>query len=219
VITTTQIINNKVNQNIIKISRQPEPPNLEFLKDTIKSYVEDGSYQKDIEKVISQAEEHIKNTHNKVKNPAVVLDIDETSLSNLEYFYKYDFGGDQASWIEWIKKAEAKAIKPVLELYKLCKSLNISIFFITGRKQLSEDINQDPTIINLKKEGYEDWKKVYFKPFNTQKSTIEYKTECREDIEKQGYTIIANIGDQYSDLIGGYSQKTFKLPNPFYYIP
>jgi len=28
--------------------------------------------------------------------------------------------------------------------------------------------------------------------------------------------IIANIGDQESDLAGGFAEKTFKLPNPFY---
>ena len=38
-------------------------------------------------------------------------------------------------------------------------------------------------------------------------------------LKKQGYKIIENIGDQYSDLTGGYSAATYKLPNPFYYIP
>jgi acid phosphatase len=28
--------------------------------------------------------------------------------------------------------------------------------------------------------------------------------------------IIANMGDQASDLAGGHAEKTFKLPNPFY---
>ena len=35
-------------------------------------------------------------------------------------------------------------------------------------------------------------------------------------ITADGYTIIANLGDQESDLAGGYAEKTFKLPNPFY---
>ena len=32
-------------------------------------------------------------------------------------------------------------------------------------------------------------------------------------------TIVANIGDQPSDLAGGHSQQTFLLPDPFYRIP
>jgi acid phosphatase len=46
-----------------------------------------------------------------------------------------------------------------------------------------------------------------------------YKTTARADIEDaQHFTIIANIGDQISDLVGGHAQKCFKVPNPFYFI-
>jgi hypothetical protein len=30
--------------------------------------------------------------------------------------------------------------------------------------------------------------------------------------------VTANIGDQPSDLSGGYAEKTFLLPNPFYRV-
>ena len=30
---------------------------------------------------------------------------------------------------------------------------------------------------------------------------------------------IANFGDQYSDLQGGYEDRAFKLPNPNYFLP
>ena len=41
----------------------------------------------------------------------------------------------------------------------------------------------------------------------------------RAYIESQGYDIVANFGDQFSDLEGGYADKTFKMPNPNYYLP
>jgi hypothetical protein len=50
-------------------------------------------------------------------------------------------------------------------------------------------------------------------------ATIQYKSGTRAYIESLGYEIVANFGDQYSDLIGGYAEKTFKLPNPNYYLP
>ncbi|MCX7871277.1 MAG: HAD family acid phosphatase [bacterium] len=201
-----------------------EPPNLGILKNNIKYYINSGQYEKDIEKVINKAKEYIYNrtkdlTEEERSKLAVVFDIDETSLSNLEYEYKYDFGFNYETWIDWVKQAKAQPIKPTLELYKYIKSLNIKTFFITGRNQLNENLNEDPTIINLKKAGYYLWEKVYFKPTNTKISTIEYKTNCRKDIESKGYKIILNIGDQYSDLEGGYSEAIFKLPNPMYYIP
>ena len=31
--------------------------------------------------------------------------------------------------------------------------------------------------------------------------------------------IVANLGDQFSDLIGGYADRAVKLPNPTYYLP
>jgi len=49
--------------------------------------------------------------------------------------------------------------------------------------------------------------------------TIQYKSGTRAYIESQGYDIVGNFGDQFSDLEGGFADKTFKLPNPNYYLP
>jgi predicted secreted acid phosphatase len=50
-------------------------------------------------------------------------------------------------------------------------------------------------------------------------TTIHYKSATRAHIESLGYDIVASFGDQFSDLEGGYADKTFKLPNPNYYLP
>ena len=34
-----------------------------------------------------------------------------------------------------------------------------------------------------------------------------------------GYDIVANFGDQFSDLNGGFADTTFKIPNPNYFLP
>ena len=49
--------------------------------------------------------------------------------------------------------------------------------------------------------------------------TIQYKSGVRAYIESQGYEIVGNFGDQFSDLDGGFADKTFKLPNPNYFLP
>jgi len=49
--------------------------------------------------------------------------------------------------------------------------------------------------------------------------TIQYKSGTRAYIESMGYKIVANFGDQFSDLIGGFAKRTFKMPNPNYYLP
>ena len=53
-------------------------------------------------------------------------------------------------------------------------------------------------------------------------TTIEYKSQTRAYVETKavgGYRIVANLGDQFSDLIGGSADHVVKLPNPTYYLP
>jgi len=55
-------------------------------------------------------------------------------------------------------------------------------------------------------------------PSNNQNS-VEYKSTERAKLVQQGYRIIANVGDQWSGLSGhNVGIRTFKLPNPMYYI-
>jgi hypothetical protein len=50
-------------------------------------------------------------------------------------------------------------------------------------------------------------------------SAADFKAPERRQITGQGYTILFSLGDQESDLAGGYAERTFKLPNPVYYLP
>lgn len=50
-------------------------------------------------------------------------------------------------------------------------------------------------------------------------ATIPYKSGVRAHIEDLGFDIVGNFGDQYSDLEGGFADRTFKLPNPNYFLP
>ena len=40
-----------------------------------------------------------------------------------------------------------------------------------------------------------------------------YKTAKRAEIEAKGYTIVANVGNNTTDLVGGHAERTFKLPD------
>ncbi len=44
-------------------------------------------------------------------------------------------------------------------------------------------------------------------------TTIQYESLTRGYIESQGYDIVANFGDQFSDLKGGYADQTVEIPN------
>ena len=47
----------------------------------------------------------------------------------------------------------------------------------------------------------------------------QFKSLTRQHIESLGYDIVANFGDQFSDLNGGFADETFKIPNPMYFLP
>jgi predicted secreted acid phosphatase len=199
-----------------------EPQNLDSLKAEIRSYHDTGAYDKEIAQVVKQAETYIHakvEENNKTENPArlaLVLDVDETTLSNYNGIITRKFCDNSKLINRDIHQANAPAIAPMLALYNDAKEQNIAIFFVTGRRPSL----QRATEKNLKRAGYTSWRGIYFRPeFDNNPSVIPYKTQVRANITQKGYTIIASIGDQASDLTGGYSEKTFKLPNPFYYLP
>ena len=51
------------------------------------------------------------------------------------------------------------------------------------------------------------------------KSAADFKALERRKLTEEGFTILVSIGDQQSDLAGGYAERTFKLPNPVYFLP
>jgi len=199
------------------------PTDLAVDKQQLKTYVAKGDYERDIASVDMQATAYIlarvkqNQALSAPKKLAIVLDIDETSLSNYTNMVHLDFGGTHAEIEQANLAGTDPAIKPTLALYQTAQSHGVYVFFVTGRPQADCQAAQ----ANLKRVGYTQWQGFYCKPLAYQSvhSAIPYKTAMRKQITEQGYTIIANMGDQQSDLNGGYAEKSFKLPNPFYFLP
>ena len=58
-----------------------------------------------------------------------------------------------------------------------------------------------------------------FRPESDTSTAVEYKSKERKKLEEAGYRILGNMGDQWSDLIGtNVGKRTFKVPDPMYYI-
>lgn len=204
------------------LSAYAEPPNISLVKQEIHTYVDSGTYSRELSVVLKQADNYIvrqAQLNQRYKYPqklALVLDIDETSLSNYQEIAKLDFTANRNTIRAHILKANAKVIAPTLKLYNDARKQGISVFFVTGRNP-SE---RQATVTNLERAGYKNWTGIYLRPADDKHKSVAYfKTAARAAICKRGYIIIANIGDQYSDLRGGYAKRTFKLPNPFYFLP
>ena len=148
------------------------------------------------------------------KKLAIVLDIDETTLSNYTAINADNFTFGPQSQAEATNEI-GKAIPSTKKLFDDAKARGIAVFFITGRRENTRQHTDN----NLRREGFTDYNELILKPDASTDSTVVYKSNARAAIEQQGYRIIANVGDQYSDLAGGHANVAYKLANPFYFLP
>jgi predicted secreted acid phosphatase len=225
---------------------------------------------------VAEKGEHWLHARRNVPNRAIVLDVDDTTLTtwNYELYSNWDFNpGTNAQFVGLTGSTFTGNMFPatpgMLDLVNQAKAEGYAIFFLTGRG----DSQHQATVANLQSDtaagepeitsvtlngktvpeidaGYPAPTPIdtghgsftdglFTKPpvgsypaylnqpqfcaanisAGTSCPTIQYKSGTRAYIESQGYDIVANFGDQFSDLLGGFADKTFKMPNPNYYLP
>jgi predicted secreted acid phosphatase len=230
-----------------------------------------SNYADEARSVAKQADDWLA-ARAKVAHKALVLDVDDTTLTTWDYelYSNWDYnpatnttfvGGSGSSFTGNI----FPATPGMVDLVKHAAQLGYAIFWITGRG----DSQHQQTLANLQSDTYAGYPTdqttvtvgtkmvpevdagypaptaiggkdgLFTKPAvgsypaylntpefcgpaiatNASCATIPYKSGTRAYIESQGYEIVADIGDQFSDLLGGYADKTFKMPNPNYYLP
>ncbi|MEU6653180.1 HAD family acid phosphatase [Streptomyces sp. NPDC046900] len=160
------------------------------------SAVDYATWQADVKSVIDQARPYVQQrTANAAgQRLAIVFDIDNTTLET--YFHP---------WYQ----LPTPAVKPSLDLAKYAKSRGVSVFFVTARPGIIEELTE----WNLKTVGY-PVDGLYVRDLPDLFDEVSaYKTAKRAEIEATGYTIIANVGNNDSDLVGGHAERTFKLPD------
>lgn len=204
-----------------------QPANIGDLKFTAIDYYNSGAYLTDLQIATAPAIAWITEEAPRVDRPAVVFDIDETALSNWEALKANDFGriynGEcdrlphgPCGLIAWDQRAQSTVIQPTMDVFTTARDSGAAIFFITGRGESQRAATER----NLQAVGYTGYTQLIMEPPGAHYiSAADFKAPQRAQIEQQGYTIIANLGDQPSDLDGGFAERTYQLPNPFYRIP
>ncbi|MDO7868727.1 HAD family acid phosphatase [Nocardioides jiangxiensis] len=167
--------------------------------------------------------------------PAVVFDADDTTL------WTYDMEDGAMKFVfdpvaqdrDWVQPQAFPAVPGMVDLVNAVGDAGCTVVGITGRR----DTQRAATLGNLAKVGYRHFSADhYFTRWNSGTtpdptiyggtgcatgscSTVQYKSAARAYLESQGFDVIANFGDQFSDLAGGHADRTVKLPNPTYYLP
>jgi predicted secreted acid phosphatase len=219
-------------------------PNIDSVKSTIRTYYAAGSdgiadktkspYISEVQKLLNDEQPFLAQAKSTTPNPAIVLDTDDTTL------WTYDmedgamhFNFDPSLQNTWVQEQRFPAVPGMADFVDKAAKMGYTVFGLTGRS----DDQKAATLLNLTKVGYgtdftadkfyTKWTGVgtsqqpsYITCATAKCTTVEYKAGTRKHIEADlGYHIVLNVGDQWSDLQGGYADKVLKLPNPTYYLP
>ncbi|HEX5285217.1 MAG TPA: HAD family acid phosphatase [Bryocella sp.] len=160
---------------------------------------------------------------------AVVMDIDETTMTNWCEMRREDFGYVWSLYRPYELTGTAVAIPGALRLFNEAREAGVAVFFITGRpgkgdaRAQTADASDETTATarNLEAQGFRGYTGLRLRNGDErQMATIAYKSQERQKIVADGYRIVMSLGDQWSDLLGDpQADVSVKLPNPFYFIP
>ena len=218
-----------------------QPANLDDAKQNIRAYYgdqidgsgvhrasSDSDWARQVAQVDARAQAYLER---RASDPggrrlAIVLDIDDTALSTYSYGAENDFAfHDDTKTTQWAVAEKLPVVPATLVLARWAHDHGVALFFVTGRPRSLATA----TLGNLRKAGYPAATDVFFKPSAGSApaylhctgtcTTVQYKSGTRAHIESLGYDVVANVGDQQSDLDGGHADATFKLSNPMYFTP
>ncbi len=218
-------------------------PNITLVENQVKAYygdtvaadgqhlpAETGNYAKEVARSEAKAKSYLAHyrSHSTTRL-AIVLDVDDTSLNTYNYEISCGFAYSKPTNDLYVDGQKFPAVFGMPELTNwAADNGGYTVFFITGRPEAQ----REATAGNLGKVGFtvptdaahlflrnETSPPSYLAYCEPKCTTIQYKSGTRAYIESLGYEIAADFGDQYSDLKGGHSGRTFKLPNPMYYLP
>jgi predicted secreted acid phosphatase len=224
-------------------------PNIDSVKSTIRAYYQasstgiadktDSAYIREVAGIVADNKNRLVNECERLvrkgSKPAVVFDADDTTL----WTYDMEDGAMHFNFDpvvqnrDWVQPQAFDATPGMPSLVNAVSQAGCTVVGLTGRRTFQKDA----TLGNLAKVGYTAFTaENYYTKWDTGTtpdplifggtpcaagacSTIQYKSAVRAYVESQGYEIVANFGDQFSDLIGGHADRTVKLPNPTYYLP
>lgn len=155
--------------------------------------------------------------------PTLIFDIDDTTLTTYDYEIYSNFVYNPTTNGAFVNAAVFPATPGMVNLVTWARSHGYTVYFMTGRPEAQ----RAGTVANLDDEGYEpvdaqvilkDQTLPWLSSCTPTCTSEQYKTLTREHLEDTGSDIIANLGDQFSDLRGGFADRTVKVPNPMYFI-
>jgi predicted secreted acid phosphatase len=207
-------------------------------------FADDSNYANEARSVAQAGERWLNSRHKTHGTKAILLDVDDTSLATWNYEIFSNWAFNPTTNGQFVTEQRFPAVPGMVDMVRTAEREGYAIFFLTGRGAAQEaatlgNLTEDgvgvdagypkPTGLPNGEDGlftkpavadYPDYlRAACANDPNGSCTTIHYKSATRAHIESLGFDIVANFGDQFSDLKGGFADRTFKLPNPNYYLP
>ena len=205
----------------------------------------DSNYAKEADSVAAAGERWLDSRHHLHGTKAIVLDVDDTTLLTWNYEIFSNWAFNPTTNASFVTNEQFPAVFGMVNMVKAAEREGYAIIFLTGRPATQEQAtlgnltDSDDVGIDAGLPEADDAQRRRGRPVHQagrrrlpglpggrvcrrpQRVLHDdhYKTATRAHIESLGYDIVANFGDQFSDLKGGYADKTFKMPNPNYFLP
>lgn len=194
-----------------------EPKSMAQAEKEVREYYKSGEWERDVAKKYEEAKNIVDKYDGDPKKATIVFDIDETLVTSLPYFEQhcYIFDKTLPQWSKWVLDAKSPKIEAALNFYNYAKEKGYRLVILTGRREDQRSLTER----NLKNAGYTEYAALYMRDPDKKQPTSIFKQETRKKMSEDGEFILLNIGDQKSDLEGGYSKYQIKLPNPIYAVP
>jgi hypothetical protein len=192
-----------------------------------------SSYHNEMRRLVNQAKGYLdseaQNNDFDGLQPAIVLDVDDTTLNTYSYEIYSNFVYNPTTNAAFVNADVFPAVYYMPSLVRRAAHDGYAIFYLTGRAESQ----RAGTVANLVSAGYaapdadhlfmrnKDADAPAYVPCDATPpycTTDQYKSMTRAHIESLGDQIVANFGDQYSDLSLGHEKRAYKLPNPMYFI-
>jgi predicted secreted acid phosphatase len=205
----------------------------------VHQFSDDSSYASEMDGIVADAEKSLgKPKADRTPGKAILFDIDDTTLNTYSYEIYSNFVFNSATNAAFVNACLSAtgcvfpAVPHMVALEQWAEDHGYTVFWLTGRPQNATSNQRPGTLANLSNAGYDvvdanvylkdptaPWLSSCSNGTTVSCTTTQYKSLTREHIESLGYHIVANFGDQFSDLNGGFSDITVKIPNPMYFLP
>jgi len=147
----------------------------------------------------------------------VVFDVDETLLNSYSYSIAQDpqFTFNPTTWTEYVDSCGYSAIPQARDVFDRLRALGVHIALVSS----GASDTRTAMVACLNSLGISGWDRYVMRGDKAADlGAAEYKALSRQRLQREGFTIVASIGDQVSDMSYGHLKRGFLMPNTMYYL-